>query len=125
MHQQLVERQIKSPIRVYRGQRMSNIEVDLLADSIGKLVSMKSFLSTSLDRKVAETFADIQVGSTDDETVFVIFIIDAIPNEINKTLRPFGDITDISYFNEAEKEILFMVGAVFRITNVAQDFSKR
>lgn len=125
MYQQLMTRQMNSIVRVYRGQRMRNIEADLLGESIGKLVSMKSFFSTSLDRKVAEIFGGIESENTDEETAFVIFIIDAIPSETNKTLRPFGDITDISYYDTAEKEILFMVGSVFRITNVAQDFNKR
>lgn len=125
MHQQLMKRQIDSAIRVYRGQRMSNTEAELLGDSIGKLVSMKSFLSTSLDLIVAEIFAGIESSNTDEEIAFVIFIIDAIPSESNKTLRPFGDITDISYFATAEQEILFMVGSVFRITNVAQDLNRR
>ena len=125
MHQQLMKRQVDSAIRVYRGQRMSNTEAELLSNSIDKLVSMKSFLSTSLDRKVAEIFAGIESNNINEEIAFVIFIIDAISNESNKILRPFGDITDISHFKGAEKEILFMVGSVFRITNVAQDFSKR
>lgn len=125
IHQQLMKRQINSTIRVYRGQRMSNAEAELLGNSIGKLVSMKSFLSTSLDRDVAEMFAGIGSDNTSEETAFVLFIIDTIPNESNKALRPFGNIDDISHFEGAEKEILFMVGSIFCIKDVTQDSRKQ
>ncbi|UJR11617.1 hypothetical protein I4U23_015799 [Adineta vaga] len=125
LNEQLIKRQYKSPIRVYRGQRISNDEAELLAKSIGQLVSMKSFLSTSLDRGIAEMYANVENQTTSEDVAFVIFIIDATPSENNSEFRPFANITDISHFGTKENEILFMLGSVFRITNVERDLNHR
>ena len=125
LNEQLIKRQFNSPVRVYRGQRMSTVEAELLGKSKGKLVCMKSFLSTSLDRRIAEIYADVETHSNTEETACVIFIIDAIPSENNKKLRPFADITESSHFGASESEILFMLGSVFQITNVEQDVNRR
>ncbi|CAF1171122.1 unnamed protein product [Adineta steineri] len=125
LNEQLIKRQCNDPVLVYRGQRMSHVEAELLGKSIGQRVSMKSFLSTSRDRRIAEIFADAGAQSDAKEVAFVIFIINANPDENNTRLRPFADITKTSVFEEAENEILFMLGTVFRITNVAQDMNRR
>ena len=121
LNEQLIKRQFNSPVRVYRGQRMSTVEAELLAKSKGKLVCMKSFLSTSLNREIAEMFAGGKTPPNTEGIAYVMFIIDAIPSENNKKLRSFADITGSSYFGASEREILFMSGSVFQITNVEQD----
>ncbi|CAF0800324.1 unnamed protein product [Didymodactylos carnosus] len=46
-------------LRVYRGQIMSNDEIEQMKSSTGQLLSMNSFLSTSSNRQVALEFATI------------------------------------------------------------------
>ncbi|CAF3498000.1 unnamed protein product [Rotaria sp. Silwood2] len=70
-------------------------------------------------------YANIEAQSNTEEVAFVIIIIDAIPSENNRRLRPFADITESSHFGTKENEILFMLGSVFRITNVERDVNRR
>ncbi|CAF2944639.1 unnamed protein product [Rotaria sp. Silwood2] len=104
---------------------MSNVEAKLLAKSVGQLVCMKSFSSTSIDLGIAEMYANIEAQSNTEEVAFVIFIIDAIPSENNRRLRPSVDIAESSQFGTKENEILFMLGSVFCIENVEQDVNRR
>ncbi|CAF4971693.1 unnamed protein product [Rotaria sp. Silwood1] len=113
IEKQLSNRRYKSCIRVYRGQFMSKEELNVLKDSIGKLISVNSFLSTSSKYEVASLYS----GSfaTDDTLEKVLFEIDADPNQIG--VKPFADISEISCFKE-EDEILMMVGSVFRLNKI-------
>jgi hypothetical protein len=47
LRHQFKQYQIPAPIRVYRGKLMSRKEVQQLKHSMGQLISMNSFLSTS------------------------------------------------------------------------------
>ncbi|CAF4627080.1 unnamed protein product, partial [Rotaria sp. Silwood2] len=112
--QQLDEYQYSSSIRVYRGQLILNDELNTLRNSIGELVSMNTFLSTSVDRDLALFF----LGSSeelDNDLQRVLFEIDANP-QINGT-KPFADITRHSFMMD-EQEVLFMLGAIFRINTI-------
>ncbi len=52
LRMQLERNQCLSHIRVYRGQHMSKEEIEFLKNSVGHLISMNSFLSTSLNQNV-------------------------------------------------------------------------
>jgi tetratricopeptide (TPR) repeat protein len=104
-----------SPVHLYRGQVMSKEEVEILKNSVGNLISINSFLSTTVDRYVALGF--LRDDTNDLEQV--LFEITADPRV---TTKPFADITPFSYF-KGEKEVLIMVGSVFRIANVTNDGS--
>ena len=78
------------------------------------LIAFDNFLSTSLKEKVARGYA---IGSKEDtKTERVLLRITINPGELQ---RPFADITHLSEFR-MEDEILFSVGTVFRITDVAE-----
>ncbi|CAF5161246.1 unnamed protein product, partial [Rotaria sp. Silwood1] len=101
-----IERQIEqykctAPIRVYRGQLMSNEELEVLRGSIGHFISMNSFLSTSIERKQALAFLDATTISDDLQRVLIM--IDADPRLDG--VKPFANITIHSYFTD-EKEVL-------------------
>ncbi|CAF1469955.1 unnamed protein product, partial [Didymodactylos carnosus] len=53
LREQLEQYRSPSPIRIYRTQLMSKTEVQQLDNFRGQLISMNSFLSTTLDREVA------------------------------------------------------------------------
>ena len=116
IEKQLKEHQCTTSMRVYRGQLMSNEELELLKESIGQLISMNSFLSTTNDRRVALSF--LYSSTKSDRIQRVLFEIDADPQL--KNIRAFADITSLSYF-AGESEILFMLGSIFRLISVDQN----
>ncbi|CAF1335203.1 unnamed protein product, partial [Didymodactylos carnosus] len=121
LHQQLLleqKRFTESLIHVYRGQAMSVDELEHMKSSQQQIVSMNSFLSTSKNRKTALSFA--QCISVSDETKrSVLFEIEA--DTRLKDAKPFADITHVSYYGSREEEVLFMLGSMFRITDVILD----
>ena len=58
-------------IRVYRGQIIEINELELIRKSIGQLVSMNSFFSTSRNREVALTFANGYPVDRNTRKVFI------------------------------------------------------
>ncbi len=116
IEQQLGNNKCESPVRVYRAQLMSKEEVQILKDSLGEFISISSFFSTSLDRQQAQSFFSFSDNSNDVERVF--FEIDADPQLDN--IKPFSDITSYSSYPE-EKEVLFMIGSIFRLVNIDRD----
>jgi tetratricopeptide (TPR) repeat protein len=115
IYEQLKQYQYHSLIRVYRGQAMSHEELKALQRSIKKLISINSFFSTSVDYYKALDFLNDSYISNDLHRV--LFVIDAHPHVVST--KPFADISSHSPYNE--REVLFMVGCVFRITDIRQD----
>ncbi|CAF3550380.1 unnamed protein product [Rotaria sp. Silwood1] len=113
LQQQLNNNRCSSPVTLYRGQMMSKDELKILRNSKDKFISINSFFSTSTERFVALRFLD----SSADELKQVLFEIHANPSV---TTKPFADITKLSYFTN-EKEILVMLGSIFRIDDVRAD----
>lgn len=88
---------------------MSN-EVDLLENSIGEIVSTNAFLSTILNRQVANMFLESVDRSNQQSRV--LFIIDADPSlQQTENRKPLPD----------ESEVLFMAGSVFRLKKIYRD----
>lgn len=112
----------KNILRLYRGQAMNRIEVNHLKASIGEIVSMNSFLSTSKDRDVALglALASIDGRSDIDELNAVLFEIEADPTLAIHT--PFADISQQSQYRN-EEEYLFHLNTLFRVTAVENDRS--
>ncbi|UJR13243.1 hypothetical protein I4U23_000265 [Adineta vaga] len=113
LEKQLKEIQSPLPIRVYRGQVISNDELQALKNSIGQFISMNSFLSTSVDRRSALSFLYSSTASTDLQRI--LFEIDLDPNLSN--IKPFANITSLSFFTD-EQEVLVMLGSIFRLVNI-------
>lgn len=105
-----------TPIRVYRTQLLSNEEVQMLKDSLGDYISIKSFFSTTLERDLARFYGTSSCISNDLECIH--FEIDADPQLNN--IKPFSHIASFSHF-PCEEEVLFMSGSIFRIVNIDRD----
>ncbi|CAF3995019.1 unnamed protein product [Rotaria sordida] len=116
IYERLKKYQCQDPIRVYRYQAMSTDELNALQQSIGQFISINSFFSTSADRDVALRFSKRSTISND--LYPILFIIEADPRIVKS--KPFADITSLSYFSH-ESEILFMVGCIFRLTDIYHD----
>jgi len=95
---------------------MSNEEIQMLKDSLGEFIAINSFLSTSLDRQQARSFFSFSDNSNDVGRVF--FEIEADPSLDN--IKPFSDISSYSPYPE-EKEVLFMIGSIFRLVSMDRD----
>jgi tetratricopeptide (TPR) repeat protein len=116
IYHQLKKNQCLFPIHVYRGQIMSDDELNTLRESIGKFISINSFLSTSTNHHAVLGF--LRDCNILDGLHRVLFEIDADPGVI--TSRPFANISAFSDF-EGEYEVLFMVGSVFRLVDINRD----
>ncbi|UJR08377.1 hypothetical protein I4U23_012648 [Adineta vaga] len=116
MCRQLKEFQYQTRVKVYRGQIMSKGELDTLQQSKGKLISINSFFSTSIVPKEALRFLESASFSNDSQRI--LFVIDADPNVVKS--KPFADLSEVSEY-EKEKEVLFMVGCVFRLNDVQRN----
>ncbi|CAF0746203.1 unnamed protein product [Didymodactylos carnosus] len=115
MDKQLRQYQCSSPSRVYRGQLMSNDELQIFKDSIGKFISMTSFLSTSPNREQALSFVKTLIPSNNLQQT--LFEIDADPQLDG--IKQFANITAHGY--NAYEEVLIMLGSIFRLISIHYD----
>lgn len=118
LYQQMIEQIRYSEAKIityYRGQALSNSEIERFKEHIGGLVSFNAFFSTSLSLDIALMFA----GASTEEDGFslrsVLFCIE-VDSSIERT-QPFANI-DLYSVNEDEDEVLFSVGSVFRVEKV-------
>ncbi len=113
----------KSRLTAYRGQRMTMGEVELLKNNVNEVISMNSFLSATTIREIAEIFADASDQSNAPSPLqAVLFIIDI--SDINKDTTAFAFIENYSCFKD-EEEILFTIGAIFKVQSVIEDKEKK
>ena len=115
--EQLYHQQFESnnqKLVVYRGQKLSKNDFELLHKNIGGLLSFNNFMSTSANRNVGHSlYAD---SARQDLTMIPILFSIEIDSTINST--SFASIKDISYFGSVEEEILFSMHAIFRIGDI-------
>ncbi|CAF1297609.1 unnamed protein product [Rotaria sordida] len=106
-------------IRVYRGQRLNMIELDLLKRNVNELISMNSFLSTTLNEKLAKIFADTSDHLNEPSPLqSVLFIIDIC--NMNNEMTPFAILKNYFCCQDDEEEVLFSISAVFKVQSVEQ-----
>lgn len=100
--------------KCYRGQIMFESEFHRIKESIGQLVSVNSFFSASLDRKIAEVFAgsDLPNGQRS-----IVVEIDFSFDLLHTTFAFIEDESD----HPDEKEVLFNLCTVFKVENVHED----
>ncbi|CAF3741635.1 unnamed protein product [Rotaria sp. Silwood1] len=116
IHRELERHQCQSPICVYRGQILSNDELKNLRKSIGELISINSFFSTTTSRQQAIGF--LASSDKSDDLHRVLFEIDADPRM--GVTRPFANIS--SYSDSGyESEVLFMIGSIFRLRDIRRN----
>jgi tetratricopeptide (TPR) repeat protein len=116
IYRQLQQNKSSKPIRVYRSQLFTKDYFQILENSIGKLISINSFLLTNLVRKQALSF--LKESIITDDIQRILFEIDADPKLIG--IKSFANITSLSYF-VGEQQILFMPGSIFRIVNIRHE----
>ncbi|CAF0837835.1 unnamed protein product [Rotaria sordida] len=125
LYYQLREEQKNFPdtiVTVYRGQAMALRELNKLRTHIGNLISMNSFLSTSKDRDVARMFAESSTDPNDNTHKRILFEIHATTRRIDA--KPFAEISHFGSYTD-EKEILFMLGSVFKLQNIVYDENEK
>jgi len=113
IYHQLQYYQLKTSICIYRSQLMAKEEIHSLKKNLGQLISVNSFLSTTVQRETALFF--MGEGNPEDNLQRVLFEIDADPRIVSA--KPFADITSHSDF-PIETEVLFMLGSIFRLNNI-------
>jgi tetratricopeptide (TPR) repeat protein len=100
-------------LTVYRGQGLSKTDFDQLVKTKGELMSFNSFLSTSKNRNISVGFARKVISSPD--MIGILFVM-TIDSSLSST--PFASIANVSYFEDAEDEILFSMHTIFRIHEI-------
>ncbi|CAM4779895.1 unnamed protein product [Rotaria magnacalcarata] len=95
---------------------MPTQELQNIRSNIGGCVLTNGFFSTSKDIKVAQQF--IVDAEDNDEFKVIMFEIVVNPSELKSAI--FVDIDQYQRTN-GENEILFNVGSIFKIQNVAHD----
>ncbi|CAF1396045.1 unnamed protein product [Rotaria sordida] len=114
---QNLKRKKQKITKLYRGQRMSKEEFMRVKRSIGTLISINGFLSSSRDLNVSLVFAGQDLSDTDDR-YSVLFII-----HIDSSIKSF-DFADVHHKSEIpdEKEVLFSHGASFKMDSLEKNF---
>jgi hypothetical protein len=121
LHNQLAELQdnfIKSlnrekDLTLYRGQTMKINQLNEIKENYDGFISMNSFLSATQDEDVAILFSGDGVTTAADEVSVIYQML--IDTNIRST--PYAKIKSVM---KDEQEILFSMGAVFRIGEVSK-----
>jgi hypothetical protein len=98
---------------VYRGQGILKTNFDSMTKINGGLMSFNNLLSTSKDRDVSLNFARCALRNPDMVGILFVMIIDP-----GKSTTPFASIADVSFYADAESEVLFSMNTVFRIDEI-------
>jgi hypothetical protein len=85
-------------LTLYRGQQMTIFEIEKLKNSVGEIVYTRPFLSTTMERQIADVFA----GDGFNDTSYLVSVILEIQVETGQPMRPYALIN-----NSAEEEVLF------------------
>jgi tetratricopeptide (TPR) repeat protein len=102
------------PFTVYRGQGVSNSDLEQMIKTKGGLLSFNNFLSTSKSREVSLAFAESNL--LNPSLVGVLFVMTIDPS---KSTTPFVSTDDHSYV-QSEEEVLFAMHTIFRICDIEQ-----
>jgi hypothetical protein len=92
---------------------MSKADFDQMTKIKGGLMSFNNFLSTSKNRSVSLDFARYALPNLDMVGILFVMTIDPA---ISTT--PFASIVDVSFYQDAENEVLFSMNTVFRIGEI-------
>ncbi|UJR08385.1 hypothetical protein I4U23_012656 [Adineta vaga] len=85
-----------------------------LKSNRGGLLSMNTFLLTSVKENIGLFYAEASLG--DPDTVAVLFQIDV--NPLESSVTPYANIEHLNVFEGTEKEYLFSMGTAFRIRSI-------
>lgn len=94
-------------VKVYRGQRMTQNEIEILNRSKDKWISINTFMLASTDQQKA---LDVVIPS--DNTEVILFEIDAFADSMKH--QPYAAVGQKSDTRNQD-EVLFMLGSIFHI----------
>jgi hypothetical protein len=101
----------KDRLTVYRGQGILEEDFRKILDNPNGFLSFNNFLITTIDKQVSSTYA---LSARDNHGLIgVLFQM-----EIDPSKSSFIPLDKISYYSESEKEILFSIDTIFRITGI-------
>jgi hypothetical protein len=103
---------------LYRGIRQSEEELDILRSLVGRVVGVKSFMSTSRNKEIALTYASPSDWQAENSRPLLIEIY----VDLSSPAVIAADITVMSNFDE-ECEVLFNIGSTFRVDMLTFDTS--
>ncbi|CAF1330090.1 unnamed protein product [Adineta steineri] len=113
---QFINNTTSSSLTLFRGQSMNVKEFNVIKDNVDRLISINQFFSTTKDYDLAYIFAGCDDTCESTDIISVVFQIE-IDDTRHSLKRPFACLEELSKV-EAEEEILFSPGTVFRIENV-------
>lgn len=116
IRQGIKQNKCTTAIRVYRSQLMTKEEIVLLQNSMGSLISINSFLSTSIHRELALVFLDHASSTNDLERV----LLEIYADPSNNLFKPFTFIKSNNTFRQPE-EVLFTLGSIFHLINIQRE----
>ena len=98
---------------VYRGQGMLNSEFEKFIQRKSGLYAFDNFISTSTDEEVGLYFA--KCAAVDVQCTGILFHLEIDPTICSV---PYASLDNTSYYQAAEKEILFSTHTIFRIGDI-------
>jgi len=98
---------------VYRGQRLSKTDFNQPTKTKGGLLFFNTLLFTSKNRAVSLDFARPTVRKNDLVGILFVMMIDP-----SRSTAPFASITNVSFYENVEDEILFSMHTVFCIGDI-------
>lgn len=107
-----------SNIHVYRGVKLPQKERQRLCESIGQLISVNGYFSTSRQLKVSEAYAGIGSTNISNDVDSVVFYTEVNLEQYPETI--LADVRHLSKFKD-EDEVLFDIGTVFKILSMQYD----
>jgi tetratricopeptide (TPR) repeat protein len=113
LHLQQYGQQPAQSFTLYRGQSLSVVDFEKLLKTPGGLLSFNNFLSTSADSKASLEFG--KGGQIKPGFVSILFEI-TVNTAISSA--PYALLDEVSFYKDAEKEILFSAHTVFRIGEI-------
>ena len=109
-------------MNVYRGVKLPQGERQRLCESIGHLISVNGYFSTSRNLKVSEAYAGVGSNHVCHGLDCVIFDIEVDLQQYPETI--LADVRHLSRFSD-EEEVLFDIGTVFKILSVDRNEKKQ
>jgi tetratricopeptide (TPR) repeat protein len=104
-----------SNIRTYRGVKMPQKERQRLCESIGHLISVNGYFSTSRQQKISEAYAGVGSTNISNDLDSIVFDIEVDLEQYPETI--LADVRHLSKFKD-EDEVLFDIGTVFKILSM-------
>ena len=101
---------------VYRGQLLSNSDLERLRMLIGNIIFLTSFTVTTQERNIALDL--LRQGFRGDKETFVLFKIEI--DHKSEEIPFYADVAHLSY-NADEEEVLIMFGAALLVKEIKED----